>query len=130
MPGLTRFEAIFFESNFSCLNGDKQPRLCPRDAPNVERAAQALVKIEPGGGTSPGPPLLSALALKPDAVVFLTDGEIHPSELDVPKVLAAAGGRTKIHTVLFGPAAQKDAPSLVEQLSKQSGGSHTYVCVD
>jgi hypothetical protein len=68
-----RFEVIFYNDEATPMPGGPQPR--PADQPTKNQLTTWLHLIEPDGETNPRSALSMALALRPDAVFLLSDGE-------------------------------------------------------
>jgi hypothetical protein len=68
-----RFEVIFYNEEATPMPGGPQPR--PSDLKNKNLLSSWLNLIGPDGGTDPRPAMAQALALQPDAVFLLSDGE-------------------------------------------------------
>jgi hypothetical protein len=98
-----------------------QPLLAATPA-NRARAKRWIFQIRPGGGTLPGDALRMALAMKPQVVYFLTDGEIPFSTPDV--VRRANKSRVIVHTVALGYEGSAD---LLKTIAKQNNGEYKFV---
>jgi hypothetical protein len=68
-----KFEVIFYNSESIPMPGGPVPRTADLQAKNL--LVSWLRLIEPDGGTAPLPAMKQALALRPDAVFLLSDGE-------------------------------------------------------
>jgi von Willebrand factor type A domain len=68
-----RFEVIFYNEEATPMPGGPQPR--PSDLKTKNLLTSWLNLIGPDGGTDPRPAMAQALALQPDAVFLLSDGE-------------------------------------------------------
>ena len=68
-----RFEVIFYNDEATPMPGGPLPR--PADQPTKNQLTTWLHLIEPDGETNPRSALSMALALRPDAVFLLSDGE-------------------------------------------------------
>ncbi|MDR3109370.1 MAG: VWA domain-containing protein [Planctomycetaceae bacterium] len=86
----------------------------------------------PGGGTKHSQPLYKAIAMKPDVVFFLTDGDAH-SDLRPADVesLTRYNGRSKtsaqINTIRFGD--NEDGGGFMRKLSAENDGQYRFVNV-
>lgn len=101
---------------------------------NKRLSTESLFLTEPAGGTEPEPAFRTVFALEPepDAIYYMTDGEVSD-----PASFAAAvrklNGRDRIpvHCILVGDAGSPDAQQRVESLmlniAKQSGGRFTHI---
>lgn len=89
--------------------------------------------IDPSGATNPWPAFEIAFAMKPrpDAIYFMTDGQIHGQGVDemvawIARTNREAGMRTQIHCITF--VHQDDQTvSLMRRIARQSGGTYTHV---
>jgi hypothetical protein len=121
-----------------------------RGGKEVERLLPWIDGQTPRGGTEPMPAFTLAFGLepRPDAIFFMTDGLI---PANVPQGVARLNGtgpaRVPINTILFGgdevalvpgrtvskkvqammEKARRQAEALLEQIAKDSGGSHRFV---
>jgi hypothetical protein len=123
-----------------------------RGGKDVERILPWINKQRPRGGTEPMPAFTLAFALEPraDAIFFMTDGLI-PN--NVPEEVGKLNSKAKvpISTILFGgeeveeipgkktdakrlekmrllrEKMRKQAEGLLQQISRDSGGSHRFV---
>jgi hypothetical protein len=68
-----RFEVIFYNEEATPMPGGPQPH--PSDLKCKNLLSSWLDLIGPDGGTDPRPAMAQALALQPDAVFLLSDGE-------------------------------------------------------
>lgn len=74
------------------------------------------------GGTNPEPALEQALAMKPDAIFFLTDGAIPPT---TPGTIRSSNGRkTPVHAIGFVNRAGED---VLKQIADESRGQYKFV---
>ncbi len=86
-----------------------------------------LARIEPRGGTNPGPAFDHAFDLEPppDAIFFMTDGKI-PGNMDkhVARLNEKRVRKIPVHTIAFlNPA----AAAIMKQIAEDSGGKYRYV---
>ncbi len=121
-------------ANFSVVFFDTAPRAFPPDADGWERARRSghdrfgkwAQAINPGGGTEPvyGFNHLLSLDVPPDAIFFMTDGEIPPDQaLHVATQLQRRSRPIVIHCIQFqdrsalGTAAQRaQGESMLDQV--------------
>jgi len=90
-----RFEVIFYNDEATAMPGGPIPR--PADQHNKNLLTNWLHLIDPDGGTSPRSALKQALALRPDAVFLLSDGEF--PEGTVEAVAGANKRNIPIHCI-------------------------------
>ena len=90
-----RFEVIFYNEEATPMPGGPQPR--PADLKTKNQLTSWLHLIGPDGGTDPKPAMAQALALQPDAVFLLSDGEF--PEGTVERVAKLNPRKVPIHCV-------------------------------
>jgi von Willebrand factor type A domain len=90
-----------------------------------EKTRDWVQHARPQGGTVPQPALLKALAMKPDAIYFLSDGLFDP---DTARVVRTANrGKARhipIHTIAF---VNREAEELMYTIARNSDGKYRYV---
>lgn len=81
-----------------------------------------LANIAPGGGTNPVPAFafLFSRRDRPDAVFFMSDGEIPPDAADEILRLNRRGPNTVIHCIAYGQAA---ASAPLRRIAAETGGT-------
>lgn len=101
---------------------------------NKRLASDALFAVFPDGSTNPEPAFRSVFSLEPepDAIYYMTDGEVtDPGEFAA--LVRRLNGRERIpvNCILFGDAGSPDAQQRVEALmrniARQSGGRFRHV---
>ncbi|MBL8812736.1 MAG: VWA domain-containing protein [Planctomycetaceae bacterium] len=120
-----KFAVLFYNEYIEKLKLRKvaeQPMYFASDV-NKQLALQQIETITPDHGTDHFPALQEALALKPDVIYFLTDGEepsLSPAELRDVQALA---GTTTIHVIKFGDGrVTTTTTSWLEKLARQCSG--------
>ena len=91
-----RFEAIFYNEEATPMPGGPQPR--PADLKNKNQLTSWLHLIGPDGGTDPKAAMAQALALQPDAVFLLSDGEFPEGTVERVAKLNAPGSPSTAST--------------------------------
>ena len=114
------FFVFFFADNEHPI--DTPDALLPANGNNKLMLGQWLSTLQLEGGTEPEGALLRAIALKPDAIYFLTDGAFDPGV--VQRVTMANGGVTKINTVTFG---NKEGETMLKDIARLNGGYYLHV---
>ena len=74
--------------------------------------------------------LIAGLDLKPDVLVFMTDGGspvLSPYQLK--RVRQMAGNRTELHCIQFGSGPLQESNNFMKKLAKQNRGSFRYINV-
>jgi hypothetical protein len=120
-----RFEVIFYNSESIPMPGGPIPRTAGLQAKNQLLAWLRL--IEPDGGTAPLLSIKQALALRPDAVFLLSDGEFPPGTAD--EVARLNTGKVPIHCVdltggLAGDHLQRIAAASGGRYASKPGDLH------
>jgi hypothetical protein len=113
-----RFEVIFYNDEATAMPGGPIPR--PADLHNKQLLTSWLRLIDPDGETDPRGAIQQALALRPDAVFLLSDGEF--PEKTAATIAQANPHKVPIHCIdLAGGAAQG---SQLKQIARDSGGQY------
>ncbi len=120
-----KFAVLFYNEYIEKLKLRRvaeQPMYFASDV-NKQLALQQIETVTPDRGTDHYPALTDALALKPDVIYFLTDGEepaLSPAELRDIQTLA---GTTTIHVIKFGDGrVTTTTTSWLEKLARQCSG--------
>lgn len=98
--------------------------------PHKRRIAEWLESIEPGGGTDPRTSLQTALALYPDAIFLLSDGEFRIGragrigEKVIRMVRGLNAHRIPIHTIAYQDQRSRHT---LERIADDSGGTFRFV---
>jgi hypothetical protein len=112
-----RFEVVFYNEETTSMPGGPIPR--PADRENKEKLATWLRTVEPDGGTSPRRAVVQALALRPDAVFLLSDGDFPEGVAD--EIARANGRKIPVHCIdLAGGLAGDD----LRKIARESGGRY------
>lgn len=112
-----RFEVLFFNDEVTPMPGGPIPRSADLQSKNQLRAWLNL--MEPEGGTDPRIALKQALALKPDAVFFLSDGALPDgTEKDVAR---SNPNKIPIHCVDLAGGLGGDQ---LKRIAAESGGNY------
>lgn len=90
---------------------------------NLRLLEKWLRRIDCGGDTNPLAALELAIALRPDAIYMLSDGEFDPR---IPKAIAARQGSQPVPINTIGFVSREGEPMLRE-LAADSGGSYRFV---
>lgn len=114
-----RFYIIFFDQNVLAMPASQmQPAI-----PEVQNHyLQWMAKMRANGETDPRAALAVALALQPDSIFFLTDGDF--SATIKRDLLAIRQPRTAIHTIALG---SRRGQAVLKTLAENHGGTFTYV---
>ena len=112
-----RFEVIFYNEEATPMPGGPQPR--PADLKTKNQLTAWLHVIGPDGGTDPRPAMVQALALQPDAVFLLSDGEF--PEGTVERVAKLNPRKVPIHCVDMTGG---QAGNHLLRIARDSGGQY------
>jgi hypothetical protein len=116
-----KFHVIFFNTGEPLENPPK--RLVSAIRAQKDRFFAFLNNVFPEGSTHPERAMRRALAVDPDLIYFLTDGEFHPGllgELDKWN----ADRRVRIYTIAFFDRAGAE---LLERIAREHGGEFRFV---
>jgi hypothetical protein len=133
-----QFYVILFSTGTRCMFDDDSPapEMIPATGKNKLRLREWLEAVEVGGSTDPREALFIALALEPDAVFFLSDGDFSNVSGDARNRLFAGAPeaedlvkrvnrvRTPIHTFAYEDPSSKRR---MEALAQLSGGDYKYI---
>ena len=112
-----RFEVIFYNEEATPMPGGPQPR--PADLKNKNQLTSWLHLIGPDGGTDPKPAMAQALALLPDAVFLLSDGEFPDGTVE--RVAKFNAHKVPIHCVDMTGG---QAGNHLLRIARDSGGQY------
>lgn len=113
-----KFYVIFFNKDTVPLFFPRPPRDLVTATPAMKRSATRwIVERRPGLGTEPEGALVRALALKPDVIYFLTDGEFPERCRQVVKEGNTFG--STIHTIAFQ---SREGVALLEAIAQDNKG--------
>jgi hypothetical protein len=121
----TRFQVIPYNHTATPLLLEGQSRLIRKSARSVQATAEALAQRKPTGWTDHGQALHRGLALRPEVLFFVTDGDdLKPAqERDATRFNQ---GQTVIHVIALRPrSAAADCP--LQALARNNRGSYRYV---
>ena len=98
---------------------------------NKSKVGEFIDNLAAFGGTAHSSALISALALRPDVIVLMTDGgDPGLTESQLQTLKRIAGRRTQIHCVHFGIGALQDSNNFMTVLAEQNQGSYRYIDVN
>jgi von Willebrand factor type A domain len=117
-----RYFVIFYNHQSFPLDA---PGLVGATAAQFAKTREWVTHARPQGGTVPQPALLAALAMKPDAIFFLSDGLFDPSTGRILRLRnRGKGTRIPIHTIAF---VNRENERLMKTIANDSGGDYRYV---
>jgi hypothetical protein len=112
-----QFEVVFYNDETTTMPGGPIPRTA--DQRNKELLASWLQLIDPDGETDPRRAIKQALALRPDAVFLLSDGEFPDGTVEA--VAAANARKIPIHCIDLAGGLAGDH---LERIARDSGGRY------
>ncbi len=117
-----KFHVIFFNATQPLENTPK--RLVSAIDAQKEQFFEFLKDVVPRGGTQPGPALRRALALEPDLIYLLTDGDRFSQ--DLPRKLDAwnRDHHTRIYTIGY---LNELGRAMLEQIAREHQGEFKFV---
>ncbi len=127
LPEGTLFQVIPYNHHAEPLRIDGQTGLVPKNDRNEQATADTLEKRKPTGWTLHGPALRRGLALRPEVLFFVTDGDDLKSTQE-REATAFNSGRTVIHVVeLSWRPSPPDCP--LRALARNNHGTYRHVPV-
>ena len=111
-----RFQVIFYNDQAVPMPGD-----LPKDAGLTSRNEldQWLRLIEPDGETDPGPAMSQAIALRPDAIFLLSDGDFPDGSVEA--IARKNTRKVPIHCIDLAGGAAGDG---LQRVARASGGRY------
>lgn len=106
------------------------PAMMPATTDNKLRTFDAVHRTSPAGRTQPGDALRQGLAMKPDVLYLLSDGDFGPQNDDVIKLVQdarAAGANTTIHTILLRYETVPESEQALRRIAELTGGTYKHV---
>jgi hypothetical protein len=109
----------------------KVPRLLDATDEHKRAVPEFIANMAAYGRTKHDAGLLSAVAYRPDVIVFMTDGDLPGlKDSQLEKIRRAADGKIQIHCIQFGLGGQRSEGNFMETLARQNGGTFRYVDVN
>jgi hypothetical protein len=122
-----QFFIIFYNEEPAIFNpGGASRQAVFADEVTKNSARRFVQRVQAYGGTRHYDALAKAIALRPDVIFLLTDGELKDdlSDEELARLRRSNGGLAQIHVVQFA-ASPYEGNSLV-QLATENRGAHTY----
>jgi hypothetical protein len=105
-------------------------RLAWANEANKVLASRHMAAITPTGATRHREALLMAVALRPDVIYFLTDGDVPSlSDAELAEIARRNAGAASIHAIQFGAGPRPLHDNFLMKLARQNNGSYQYVNV-
>jgi hypothetical protein len=112
LPAEARFQVLFYNNSVEMLPGAERDGYLRVAEQTRREAAQFVERLRPAGSTNHLGALRRALALKPDEIFLVTDGE--DLRLDQVRELSDLNhGRAIIHALQWGRTQRADGPLMV-----------------
>lgn len=119
-----RFHVVFFNSGQPTENPPK--RLVPATQSQKGAAFEFLDSIYAEGNTDPIPAMKRALAVKPDLIYFLTDGDFDPALIEKLHEWNH-GKQVRIFTLAY---VSETGRVLLEQIARENNGEFRFISED
>jgi hypothetical protein len=123
LPPGARFQVLFYDSRVECLPSAERDGLFANTEENRRRIRALTDSIRARAGTDHLTALLRALALRPEAVLFITDADDLGRD-QVRSITDANAGKTAIHALQWGlTSAENDS---LKELARLNRGSYRH----
>jgi len=119
LPASTRFQIFFYDNKVECVPTTERDGLLSNSDENRRRITRLMESVKGRGGTDHSSALRQALALRPEAILFITDAEDLRRD-QVRSITEANRGRTAIHTVQWKPT--HEASESLQELARLNRG--------
>jgi DNA-directed RNA polymerase subunit RPC12/RpoP len=117
-----RFYIVFYtDQTYPLFWPNPVVELQPATTLNLQRTMFWLEKAKTSGGTSPQKAMRIALALKPDVVFLLSDGDIPPETLGI---VLQENKRSVIHTIALG---SNKGAVVMKQIAAENKGEFKFI---
>jgi Mg-chelatase subunit ChlD len=128
LPADTRFQIIIYNRAAECFRFGGRSDLVPASLENKQQAARLLESVRPEGSTDPLPALRQAVALRPEAIFFLTDADdLNIRQVNLLTQLNA--GRTAIHAIELSTNHPDRGEQPLQLLARTNHGEYHAVSV-
>jgi len=128
LPPDTRFGVVFYDNApTTFLDTGGRPSLMPATTTNKARLEDRLAQITADGGTNHEDALRAGIALKPEVIFFLTDGQ-DLNDRQANDLIRDAGA-IRIHAVEFGIGPDTGTSVPLRTLAYGTGGTYRYIDV-
>ena len=114
------FYVFFYDSSSHPMPGG---RMVKATSENKDTYRQWIETIKGGGGTMPEESLLAAIAMQPEVIFFMSDGEFNVGVCDQIKV-AQGDNPITIHAIGF---VNRSGEPVLKRLASDSGGMYSFV---
>src|SRR5262249_49266620 len=106
------------------------PTLLPATSENKRHAFEAIRKIVPAGATQPVDAVRRGLALHPDVLYLLSDGDfgaLHGDVLETVRSRGGVGKQTIVNTILFVYDIRREDEERLRGIADAGGGTYKHV---
>lgn len=123
LPESARFQIVLYSTFAEVLSFQGRRDLAMATVGNLRDAALSLDRVDAGGGTNHLQALQCALALRPDAIILVTDADdLTPDQ--VGRVTLMNNGRSSIHTIELTTTQQRRHDGALQKLADANRGQH------
>jgi len=121
------FDVIWFSEGPSDA---VSPTMMAATTENKLRTLEAVRRVTPAGRTQPMDALQRGLAMRPDVLYLLSDGDFGGRNDDLVELVRrerAGGSKTTIHTILFRYGAGRDGEAALRRIAEVGGGTYKHI---
>jgi len=127
-----KFQVVAYHHKPLSIQGDTRYRggMLKASKENKTRVKKFVDGLAAFGGTEHENALMTAISLRPDVIVFMTDGgypKLNDTQIGMLK--RAARGQTEIHCVQFGSGALQNSDNFMNRLATANSGTFKYIDV-
>lgn len=122
-----RFQIIAFHHQTATM---LRREMLPATPENVELVGPFIDNLAPFGGTNYLGAFFAAMAMNPDVIIMLSDGDDPGLNAGEIEDIRRANRTAQIHAVQFGSAPQAPENSFLKKIAAENGGTYTYFNVN
>ncbi len=122
-----RFQVIAFHHQTATM---LRREMLPATPENVALVGPYIENLAPFGGTNYLGAFFAAIAMNPDVIIMLSDGDDPGLNAGEIEDIRRANRTAAIHAVQFGNAPQAPTNSFLKTIAEENGGSYTYFNVN
>jgi hypothetical protein len=128
LDSIHQIQIIFYNEKPVLFNpSGARGRLAFATEANKQRAVRFMETITAEGGTRHDDALMQAIALHPDVIFWLTDGDKPQLTADEIEKIAGKAAGIIIHAIEFGIGPAPAEKSFLAVLARKTGGKYAYV---
>lgn len=124
LPATTRYQALFYNRDVEAVHSPERDGLLPNTDETRQQVIQLANRVRAAGGTDHVTPLRQALALRPEAILLITDADDLKPE-HVRSITELNNGRSAIHTVQWSLSPSDNEP--LKALAQLNRGMHRKI---